>query len=89
MKNYNIELSPDNWQKLRAYLIKNDISFEPSECFDLIHIEINVTNTRRKTSINFWRQFKMESIIIYKPVNVGREHQDNIGGIYTTISYKA
>ena len=31
----------------------------------------------------------MESIIIYKPVNVGREHKDNVGGIYTDISYKA
>lgn len=31
----------------------------------------------------------MESIIIYKPVNVGREKIDNIGGIYTDITYKA
>ena len=51
MKNYNIELSPDNWQKLRAYLIKNDISFEPSECFDLIHIEIKC-NEHQAENIN-------------------------------------
>lgn len=31
----------------------------------------------------------MQAIIIYKPVGCGREHKDNIGGIYTNIPYKA
>ena len=29
----------------------------------------------------------MQAVIIYKPVNCGREHKDNIGGIYENISY--
>lgn len=40
MKNYNIELPRESWERLRAYLIENDISFESSECFNLVHITI-------------------------------------------------
>lgn len=40
MKKYSIELSVDRWQALRRYLIEHNISFEPCECFNLIHITV-------------------------------------------------
>ncbi len=40
MKEYTIELTPNNWQVLRAYLIDNKIKFEPCSCYNLIHITI-------------------------------------------------
>lgn len=40
MKTYSIELPVNHWQALRNYLIEQNISFEPCECFDLIHITI-------------------------------------------------
>ena len=40
MNQYNIELTPDNWEKMRTYLIEHGINYEPSECFNLVHITI-------------------------------------------------
>lgn len=40
MKNYSVELTRDNWQELRAYLINNGIAYEPAECYNLVHITI-------------------------------------------------
>ena len=40
MKTYSIELTVDRWQVLRHYLIEHNISFEPCECFNLIHVTI-------------------------------------------------
>lgn len=40
MKEYSIELSVNRWQALRQYLIEHNISFEPCECFNLIHVTI-------------------------------------------------
>lgn len=40
MNRYSVELSVDRWQALRQYLIEHNISFEPCECFNLIHITV-------------------------------------------------
>ena len=40
MNEYSIELTVDRWQALRNYLIEHNISFEPCECFNLIHVTI-------------------------------------------------
>lgn len=40
MKTYSVELPVDRWQALRQYLIEHNISFEPCECFNLIHVTI-------------------------------------------------
>lgn len=37
---YNVELSKENAEKLKAYLKENGIYFEPSACYNLVHFEI-------------------------------------------------
>ena len=53
MKNYNVELSRENWQVFRKYLIENNITFEPSECFNLIHVEIKCSEHQAAKINNF------------------------------------
>lgn len=47
----NIELTRTLAELLEAFLYENDIEFESSECYDLIHIEINV-NEYEEDAIN-------------------------------------
>lgn len=49
----NIELEKTEADELKEFLVENDIEFESSQCFDLIHIEINV-NEFEKESIEEW-----------------------------------
>lgn len=49
----NIELEKAEADELKEFLVENDIEFESSQCFDLIHIEINV-NEFEKESIEEW-----------------------------------
>lgn len=37
---YNVELSKEDAEKLKAYLKDNGIYFEPSSCYNLIHFEV-------------------------------------------------
>lgn len=39
---YNVELNKQDAEKLKAYLKENNIYFEPSECYSLIHFEVKV-----------------------------------------------
>ena len=44
MKNYNIELSKNIWEHLRAYLQDNNIYYETSSIKgDLLHIELRAS----------------------------------------------
>lgn len=49
----NIELEKTEADNIREFLVENNIEFESSQCFDLIHIEINV-NKFEKESIEEW-----------------------------------
>ena len=49
----NIELEKVEADELKEFLVENDIEFESSQCFDLIHIETNV-NEFEKESIEEW-----------------------------------
>lgn len=41
MKNfYSVELNKDNAEKLKAFLKAEEIYFEPSSCYNLIHFEV-------------------------------------------------
>ena len=40
---YNIELNNRKAEALKAYLKQNNIYFEPSTCYNLIHFEIKAT----------------------------------------------
>ena len=39
---YNVELNKEDAEKLKMYLKENEIYFEPSACYNLIHFEIKV-----------------------------------------------
>lgn len=38
MKEYNVELTRNEWKLFKAYLNGNGIKYEPSEAYNLIHI---------------------------------------------------
>lgn len=54
MKLYkNVELSKDDSNKLRAFLVENKIKFETSGVGDLVHFEILVNTIEEKKINNF------------------------------------
>lgn len=53
MKWYNIELDKDSALAFQAFLIENEIAYEPSECFNLIHFEI-LLNDFSLATVNKW-----------------------------------
>lgn len=57
MKNYNIELSKNIWEHLRAYLQQNNIYYETSSIKgDLLHIELRASEAQA-TNINLYLDF--------------------------------
>ena len=57
MKNYNIELSKNIWEHLRAYLKQNNIYYETSSIKgDLLHIELRASE-KQATDINLYLDF--------------------------------
>ena len=57
MKNYNIELSKNIWEHLRAYLQDNNIYYETSSIKgDLLHIELRASE-KQATNINLYLDF--------------------------------
>lgn len=54
MKLYkNVELSKDDSNKLRAFLVENKIKFETSGADNLVHFEILVNSLEEKKINNF------------------------------------
>lgn len=41
---YSIELNQTQAEQLKTYLKNNNIYFEPSSCYNLIHIEVKASN---------------------------------------------
>ena len=57
MKNYNIELSKNIWEHLRAYLQQNNIYYETSSIKDdLLHIQLRASE-EQATDINLYLDF--------------------------------
>lgn len=42
---YNVELNMEDAEKLKAYLKENEIYFEPSACYNLVHFEVKADKT--------------------------------------------
>ena len=42
-KYYNAELTPEKAEALKVFLKDNNIYFEPSACYNLIHFEVLAT----------------------------------------------
>lgn len=51
----NTELKKKEADELKEFLDENDIEYESSECYDLIHIEINVNEYERQ-SVEEWME---------------------------------
>ena len=57
MKNYNIELSKNIWEHLRAYLQQNNIYYEASGIKDdLLHIQLRASE-EQANDINLYLDF--------------------------------
>ena len=57
MKNYNIELSKNIWEHLKAYLQQNNIYYETSSIKgDLLHIQLRASEAQA-TDINLYLDF--------------------------------
>ena len=41
---YNVELNAEQAEELKVYLKENNIYFEPSACYNLIHFEVKMDN---------------------------------------------
>lgn len=41
---YNVELQPKQAELLKDFLRENNIYFEPSSCYNLVHFEIKADN---------------------------------------------
>ena len=53
---YSVELTRDKADIFKEYLRKNDIRFEPSACYNLIHFECCMTPDERKAANEFLQQ---------------------------------
>lgn len=42
---YNVELNTEDAEKLKVYLKENEIYFEPSACYNLVHFEVKADET--------------------------------------------
>lgn len=47
---YSVELTLDNAEIFREYLVKAGIKYEPSGCYNLVHFECYMTNDERKAA---------------------------------------
>lgn len=45
---YNVELNHEDAKKLKFFLKSNNIYFEPSSCYNLIHFEIKLDEAGKK-----------------------------------------
>lgn len=52
-KYYNVELNKEDAEKLKVFLKRKGIYFEPSSCYNLIHFEIKVNETELKMVDDF------------------------------------
>ena len=50
---YSVELTKGNADKFKQYLHKNDIRFEPSECYNLTHFECAMTKEEFEAANDF------------------------------------
>ena len=50
---YSVELAKDKSDIFKEYLHKNNIRFEPSECYNLIHFECCMTTDELKAANEF------------------------------------
>lgn len=53
MKWYSVELDQNNADKLKAFLRAEEIYFEPSSCYNLIHFEIRMDREKEKKVEDF------------------------------------
>ena len=53
MKEYNIELTRENWITLRTYLIHYGIKYEPADCYNLIHTTVWCTEKQAENINKF------------------------------------
>lgn len=51
----NTELNEHDMELLKEFLDENEIEYETSECYDLIHIEVNVNEYERQ-AVNDWME---------------------------------
>ncbi len=51
----NTELNEHDMELLKEFLDDNEIEYETSECYDLIHIEVNVNEYERQ-AVNEWME---------------------------------
>lgn len=47
-KYYNVELNKDDAEKLKTFLKLNEIYYEPSSCYNLIHFEMKMDEAEVK-----------------------------------------
>ena len=58
---YSVELTKGNADTFKQYLYKNNIQFEPSECYNLIHFECAMTKEELEAANDFLqRELKEE-----------------------------
>lgn len=50
---YNVELNHEAADKLKVFLKDNNIYFEPSQCYNLVHFEIKADENEAQTINNF------------------------------------
>lgn len=50
---YNVELTKSDAEKLKVFLKENEIYYEPSSCYNLIHFEIKVNEAELKMVNDF------------------------------------
>lgn len=49
----NVELNKMDAERLGSFLYENDIEFEESECYDMVHFEVNVDEYEADAVNNF------------------------------------
>lgn len=50
---YNVELNHEKADQLKAFLKDNNIYFEPSQCYNLVHFEIKADENEVQKVNNF------------------------------------
>lgn len=50
---YSVELTLDNAEIFREYLVNAGIKYEPSSCYNLVHFECYMTKEERKAANEF------------------------------------
>lgn len=52
-KYYNVKLTTEKAEALKVFLKQNNIYFEPSSCYNLIHFEIELNEAELEKVNNF------------------------------------